>query len=142
MFDLSGFWVLFKLNYFCLLLQNLFVVRKLILKCFISFFFLQFTIVFVNLFVSWCAFQTWCATLVCDAVVTPSVFRLWMSHLLYSGTNDAHILFDIGEVERKVKLQKSVSDVTDNIKFWKKKSVFGRICCSHFIRYWRSRKKC
>ncbi len=33
MFDLSGFWVLFKLKYFCLLFQNLFVVRKLILNC-------------------------------------------------------------------------------------------------------------
>jgi hypothetical protein len=50
-----------------------------------------------------------------------------MSDLLYSGTNDAHILFDIGEVERNVKLQKSVSDVTDNILFWKKNSVLGRI---------------
>ena len=33
MFDLSGFWALFKLNYFCLLFQNLFVVRKLSLNC-------------------------------------------------------------------------------------------------------------
>ena len=49
MFDLSGFWALFKLNYFCLLFQNLFVVRKLILNCFISFFFLQLTIFIVYL---------------------------------------------------------------------------------------------
>ncbi len=48
-FDLSGFWALFKLNYFCLLFQKLFVMRKLILNCFISFFFLQLTIFIVYL---------------------------------------------------------------------------------------------
>ena len=57
MFDLSGFWALFKLNYFCLLFQNLFVMRKLSLNCFISFFFLQLTIFIVYFFVSWFSFR-------------------------------------------------------------------------------------
>ena len=87
------------------------------------------------LFVTWRRYNF----LICDAVLTPSVFRLWMSDLLYSGTNDAHILFDIGEVERNVKLQKSVSDVTDNILFWKKNSVLGRIWCSHLSKWAKSK---
>ncbi len=56
-----------------------------------------------------------------------------MSDLLYSGTDDAHILFDIGEVERNVKLQKSVSDVTDNILFWKTEQCFRKNMMLAFI---------
>ncbi len=62
-----------------------------------------------------------------------------MSDLLYSGTNDAHILFDIGEVERNVKLQKSVSDVTDNILFGKR-TVFSEEYDARIYRNGQSRK--
>ncbi len=87
----------------------------------------------------------WCATL-CDLV--RNLLRLRMSHMLYFGTSDAHIL--VGwKTESVIRRILVLSFPAEKRKVFSKFFNYGidlswalNKWCSHLFRNWRRRKKC